>query len=187
MPKFLFWFTYTFSGKFPKCLFFFDFPITFLKKLNFFWHNFILCFVKLFTKMTVFSKFIAKFYKFYLTFRQTWNKIYPKLPKDFLYLFSICVFLNFEKIVAAFISESFPEISTNFSENFLKNLVNISIKIYLRIAQILLVVYPKSSENFLFCRISKCKFSLKFHHISTFLQSVNVFKNFLKNLRKFFF
>ncbi len=51
---------------------------------------------------------------------------------------------------ATFILESFSEISTNFFENFLKNLVKISIKLYFRIAQILLVVYPNFTENFLF-------------------------------------
>ncbi len=48
-----------------------------------------------------------------------------------------------------FISKNFPEICTNFSKNFLKNLVKISIKFYLRISQILRIVYPKFPENFL--------------------------------------
>ncbi len=62
---------------------------------------------------------------------------YLKFPKNFL------------KISATFIPENFPEISTNFSKNFLKNLVSISIKFYFIIAQILVVLYPKFQEYFL--------------------------------------
>ncbi len=47
-------------------------------------------------------------------------------------------------------SENFPEICTNFSKNFFKNLLKISIKFYFRIAQILHnIVYPRFPENFL--------------------------------------
>ncbi len=37
----------------------------------------------------------------------------------------------------------------NFSENFLKSLVQISIQFYLSTVQILVIVYPKFSKNFL--------------------------------------
>ncbi len=47
-----------------------------------------------------------------------------------------------------FIPKNFLEICTNFPKNFLKNVVKISIKFYLRIAQILLIVYPKFPEKF---------------------------------------
>ncbi len=40
-------------------------------------------------------------------------------------------------------------LKSNFSENFLKSLVQIFIQFYLSIAQILVIVYPKSLENFL--------------------------------------
>ncbi len=53
-------------------------------------------------------------------------------------------------MLAIFIPESFPKISTNFSENFLKNLVKISIKFYFKIAQNLIIVYPKFVENCFF-------------------------------------
>ncbi len=63
---------------------------------------FILRFIKLFTKILVFLKFFPQVHKFYLKFFQIWSKIYPiKLPKDFLYLFSICILFrlreNFRK------------------------------------------------------------------------------------------
>ncbi len=38
----------------------------------------------------------------------------------------------------------------HIKRNFLKDIVKISIKRYLKIAQILVIVYPKFSENFLF-------------------------------------
>ncbi len=57
---------------------------------------------------------------------------------EFTFLFRYIVI---SKIFATFISESFPEISTNFSESFLKDLIKIAIKFYLRIAEILVIVY----------------------------------------------
>ncbi len=73
---------------------------------------------------------------------------------------------------------SFSEISTNFSENFLKNLVKISIKFYLRIAETFVIVNPKFSENFLFF----CRISTNFHYIFITYQQchnqlIKVFKN----------
>ncbi len=50
--------------------------------------------------------------------------------------------------------ENLPEISSNFYEHFLKNLVKILIKFYFRITQILVIIYPKFPENFLFCGTS---------------------------------
>ncbi len=98
-----------YSGLFKNCLasfqrvfrFFSYTQITFLKKLivsNIFCLNFMLRFIKLFTIIPVLSKFIPEFHKFYLKFCQTKRKIYPKLPEDLVYLFSVCVVLNFEKI-----------------------------------------------------------------------------------------
>ncbi len=70
-----------FPANFGSVFNFFYTQIIFLKKLiisNLFCFNFILCFVALFTKTTVFSKFFPKFHKLYLKFCQTLSKIYPK-------------------------------------------------------------------------------------------------------------
>ncbi len=53
----------------------------------------------------------------------------------------------------------------------------------MKIAQILVIVYPKFPENFLFFVEFPLNF-IKFLHISTFSQSVNqIFQKFLKNFR----
>ncbi len=95
--------------------------------------------------------------------------IYLKLPKDFL------------KIFATFVPESFLENLINLSENFAKNLVKISIKFSLKTVQILvIVVYPKFPENFLFF----VEFSQIFIKISSHF---NIFRNqsFQKCSQKF--
>ncbi len=83
---------------------------------------------------------------------------------------------------AFFIPESFPEISAKFSENFLKNLVTKSIKLFLRICQILVIVYPTFSENFLVF----LEFTQIFIKISSLLNISwdNIFTN-CRNLSKF--
>ncbi len=91
--------------------------------------------------MRNFQNFFPIFLKFYSTFISSFLRISFRI-----YLISVKYFL---KIFATFILENFPEICTNFPRNFLKNLVTISIKFYLRIAQILRMVYPKFPENFL--------------------------------------
>ncbi len=66
-----------------------------------------------------------------------------------------------------FIPETFPEISTNFSKHFLKNLVKISIKFYLKKARILDIVYPKFPE--------KSFFLVEFPQISIKISPFNIF------------
>ncbi len=84
-------------------------------------------------------KFSLKFSKFYPNISKMLFKIiYFEFPINFIW--------DLFKIFATFIPESFQEISTNFS----KNLVKISIKFYLRIAQILVIVYQKFPKYFLF-------------------------------------
>ncbi len=91
-------------------------------------------------------------------------------PLDYLKIFFI---------IYTFIPESFPEISTNFFENFLKNLVKISIKFYLKTDQILVIVYPKFPENYLFF--------VEFHLISIKISShLNIFTIKKLKFSKFF-
>ncbi len=62
-------------------------------------------------------------------------------------------------ILLFFGSSVFPK--SNFSENFLKSLVQISIQFYLSIAQILVLVYLKFLENFLiFVRCPHISFNI---------------------------
>ncbi len=96
-----------------------------------------------------------------------------KIPSKF--------FFNF----ATFIPESFLEISANFSENFLKNLVKIAIKFYLRIVQILVILYPKFLENDLFFLEFPQIFIKILSHQHFHNQLIKIFKNVLRNLRKF--
>ncbi len=81
-------------------IFFFLHKLFFYKYFvsNLVYLNFILCLIKLFTKIPVFSKFIPKFHKFHLKFCQT-------LPKNFLY------------------NLRFFELLENFLENLLKILL----------------------------------------------------------------
>ncbi len=83
-----------------------------------------------------------------------------------------------------FIPESFPETSTNFSENFLKSLVKISIKFYLRIAQILVYSLPKIFREFpqIFIKISSVLniFTISYSKFSNIFLKIyeSLFKNF---------
>ncbi len=89
--------------------------------LNFFILRFVTDY--LFTKIPVFSKFVPKFHKFYLKLCQVENKIYPKLRKDFFYLYLICVFFQFR-------------------ENLLKTLINYFGIEFVNKKIILLMHYP---------------------------------------------
>ncbi len=108
----------------------------------------------------------------------TWN--YPKIVKtvksNFLPLrvsrYRNLISLNSLKIFFKFLQhlflEDFLKFQQIFSENFLKGLVNRSIKCYLAIAQILVIVYPTFLENFLFF--------VEFPHISFNISSyLNIF------------
>ncbi len=100
------------------------------------------------------AKFSLKFSKFSPNIPKILFKIYFKFPVNSEFI------ENPLNIFLKFLQHSFPKIflkfvGTNFSKNFFKKLIKISIKLYLRIAQILPIVYPKFSENFLFfCRLS---------------------------------
>ncbi len=95
---------------------------------------------------------MRNFLKNFQHFFQIFLKFYSKFISNFLrisfriYLKSLKCFL---KIFATFITENFPEICTNFSKNLLQKFVKIAVKYYLRIDQILHIVYPKFPENFL--------------------------------------
>ncbi len=106
---------------------FFDTQIIFLTKLivsNFICLNFFYIVLrKTIYKIPVFSKFVPKFHKFYLKFCQAYSKVYPKLHKDFLYLFQICVFFEFR-------------------ENLLKILINYFESEFVNKKIILLMHYP---------------------------------------------
>ncbi len=55
-------------------------------------------------------------------------------------------------------------LKSNFSENVLKSLVQVSVQFYLSIAQILHIVYPKFLENFLiFVRFPHISFNISSH------------------------
>ncbi len=61
----------------------------------------------------------------------------------------------------------------------------ISIKLYLRITQILIIVYPKFPENFLFfVEFPETLFKIS-SHLNISNQLIKVFKNLLKNLEIF--
>ncbi len=117
---------------------FFDTQIIFFTKLtvsNFnCLHFFLSCSIRLFRIIPVFSKFVSKFHKFYLKFCQVSSKISSKLRKDFLYLFSICVFFKCR-------------------ENLLKILINYLEIEFVNKKIILLVHYPPPN----------CSFSLLFY------------------------
>ncbi len=149
LPKHFLW---------PFCIcIFLNFKKNFLKLLKILIHynriNFIIINAKFSQKLSKFFPNITKFYsKFISSFLWISFRIYLKSLKYFL------------KIFATFFPENFPEICTNFSKNFLKNLVKILIKFYLRIAQILRIVYPKFSENFLlFVDFSQISFTISSH------------------------
>ncbi len=125
-----------FFCKFPKCFkSFFDSQIIFLKKLSVISSVLILilCFIKLFTNIPVFSEFVPKFPKFYLKFCQT----YLKFLKNILYLFSICIFSNLKKILINYLEIGLilliinPKFSQKVSK-FFPNIPKILFKIYFK-------------------------------------------------------
>ncbi len=113
---------------------------------------------------------------------QIFLKFYSKLISSFLWI-SFRIYLKslkrFLKIFVTFISKNFPEICTNFSKNFLKNLAKMSIKFYLRFAQILRIVYPKFPENFiLFVDFSQTSITISSHLKIFTNQFIKVFRDF---------
>ncbi len=94
------------------------------------------------------QNFLINFQNLFLIFLKSYSKFISSFPR-----ISFGIYLKSLKYVliifATVISENFPEICTKFSKNFFKNLDKISIKFYLRITQILRMVYSKFPENFL--------------------------------------
>ncbi len=123
-------------------------------------------------------KIFTTFSEYCYNFIQKLFQVFYKFRKWFIYL-------KFPKIFAAFIPESFPEISTNFSEDVLKHLVKILIKFYLKICLNFGRSLPETSRKFSLANFHK--FSLKFNQNLTFLQSVDPSFQFFLKLKKVFF
>ncbi len=93
---------------------------------------------------------------------------------------------NHSRIIINHFTLHFHKYYRKFTNNFLKNLVRISIKFYGRIAQILVIVYPKFSENFLFL-VEFLKFSIKILlHLSIFSQLIKEFPEFFLKIYEIF-